>query len=130
MHAYQKTMTAKMIRDGYTVCGQHVVLDDPNSGKWTIDFDKMMAQCFTDINRSDLKNMFDQTEKLTDFILERGTVSWEEMDAAGIPTSDTSIKRDWLTHIRHWSEVVTHPAVQHKLRGVAVTPMMILIMEE
>lgn len=47
-------------------------------------------------------------------LIELNTVFWDKMNAAGIATSDTSMNRDNLTHIRHWSEIVTHKAVQQR----------------
>lgn len=69
---------------------------------------KMMKQCYTDISIEDMNIMRNKAADLHGRVLENGTVTWAEMNAAGIATSDTSIDRMALNHIRHWSELVTH----------------------
>eukprot|EP00602_Paraphysomonas_sp_CaronLab_P009561 CAMPEP_0185020128 /NCGR_PEP_ID=MMETSP1103-20130426/2734_1 /TAXON_ID=36769 /ORGANISM="Paraphysomonas bandaiensis, Strain Caron Lab Isolate" /LENGTH=66 /DNA_ID=CAMNT_0027550843 /DNA_START=1 /DNA_END=198 /DNA_ORIENTATION=+ len=53
---------------------------------------------------------------LSEFVKLRGTVTYPEMIAQGISPGLTSINRDDLTHIRHWSEIVSHESVVARYR--------------
>jgi hypothetical protein len=111
MHAYQHTMTPDIVARGFTVCGQHCA---PDANGNTVDFDVMMAQCYSDIPQNLLDHMLSKTSDLCVELLDTGAVSWASMNAAGIPTSPVSINRDNLTHIRHSSEIVSHDVVVAK----------------
>ncbi len=111
MHAYSHTMTRDMVMRGFSVCGQHC---PPNDHGHTVDFSKMLYQCYSDITVADMDNMWEQRDLLSGYLLARGSVSWAEMDAAGIPTVPESINREQLTHIRHASEIVSHAEVVRK----------------
>jgi hypothetical protein len=108
MYAYQHTMTPDMVKRGFSVCGQHVPKDEHGH---TVSFDIMMNQCYTDIPAEYLDIMRAKTSELSQVLLANGMVTWQDMDRAGILSVPQSINRDALTHIRHWSEIVSHKEV-------------------
>lgn len=111
MHSYGKAANKGMFAEGFIKTGQHI---KPGEDGITVSFQKTMSQCYSKISTNGMKIMEDKTERLSEFILERGTLSWEEMNDAGIPSSETSINRENLTHIRHWSEIVTHAEMKRR----------------
>jgi hypothetical protein len=105
MDAYQQTMILDMIKRGFSICGQHTPKDQLGH---TVSFEIMMKQCYTDIPAEYLEVMGDKTSELSELLIAKGKVTWDEMDAGGILSLPQSINRDNLTHIRHWSEIVSH----------------------
>jgi hypothetical protein len=58
-----------------------------------------------------MDDMKRKVPELAEIVMANGTLSWNELNEANIPTSDTSIDRSKLNHIRHWSEIVSHESV-------------------
>lgn len=111
-YAYGKVSNKGMFADGFIKTGQHI---KPGSDGITVSFIKtMMSQCYSKISTNGMRIMQESTERLSQFILARGTLSWKELNDAGIPQSDTSINRENLNHVRHWSEIVTHEEMQKR----------------
>lgn len=117
--AFSHTMTRDCIRWGFEVCGQHKRVPDPSGN--TISFERMMYQCYTDIKVSDMELMKAAIPELSEKVRQHGTLSWEDMNDANIPTSDTSIDRSKLNHIRHWAEIVTCDEVVERFHAEQAT---------
>jgi hypothetical protein len=109
--AYADKMTPSAIRQGFTICGQHCAPDSEGS---TIDFEKMMAQCYTDISVEDMDHMRSLVPAMSLLFQEHGQITWEQLDEAGVITSPTSMNRSALNHIRRWGELVTHPETRER----------------
>ena len=114
-HTYADTMSIKMVRDGFKVCGQHVTPSE--KGKSTVSFDKKMWQCYSDIAPDQLQLMKDKTELLATRLRLEGRITCEELLAEDIRSEPTSINRDNLTYIRHWSEIVNHEQTVDRYRA-------------
>ena len=110
VHAYKHAMTPAEIRRSFKCCGQHCE-PIPDKGNITVDFTNLMAQCYTNFTSEEMTHMEAQTIPLALKIQSHGTVTWKDMDEAGIPKHVNSIDRTNLTHIRHWSEIINHPDV-------------------
>lgn len=108
LYAYGRVANKAMFKEGFRVTGQH---KEPEADGITVDFDQTMGNCYSVISAPALENMRNQTSLLEPFIHLRGGLTWEEMDDANIVTSETSIDRGQLNHIRHWSEVISHEHV-------------------
>jgi len=65
-----------------------------------------MYQCYSDISGEQLKHMYDLTPMLSEYIRLRGRVTHSELVEGGIKSGTTTINRDDLTHVRHWSELL------------------------
>ena len=105
VHVYEETMKPDQIRKAFLCCGQHC---QPDAVGATVSFDKMMEQCYSDINNEKRLIMKLATPRLLDILRFDGRVSWENMNNENIPVGSTSINRDRLTHIRHMSEIINH----------------------
>lgn len=71
----------------------------------------MMHQCYTDISAEQLNLMQERTPIFVDIIKEQGRITYQQFIDNCIEPGTTTIDRDSLTHIRHWSEIVNHHAV-------------------
>jgi hypothetical protein len=100
--AYQR-VTPDMIAKGFEVSGQSRL---PDENGVTVDFDCIMAQCYTDIPKAQLELMQELTDYFVDIIKNQGTVNYHQFLEKGIQPGTTSINRDDLTHVRHWSEII------------------------
>ena len=106
VHAYEVPLAPDMIRDSYRVCGQSQK-PDPVTGL-TISLRKIMKQCYFALSESQIKTMEDATIPMVALLKANGRNTWDDMEHFNIAKSSTSINRDHLTHIRHWSEIVNH----------------------
>jgi hypothetical protein len=104
VHCFDKTMTRDTTIRGFTCCGQDC---NPDENNCTVDFQKMMNQCYTNIPSEQRMLMLEQAAGFADIVKLRGKLTYKEVTANGILPGNTTIDRDSLTHIRHWSEVVT-----------------------
>jgi len=104
VHCFDKTMTRDTTIRGFTCCGQDCKPDENNC---TVDFQIMMNQCYANIPADQRKLMLEQAPGFADIIKLRGKLTYGEVIANGILPGATTIDRDNLTHIRHWSEVVS-----------------------
>ena len=68
----------------------------------------MMHQCYSDISKAQLQLMKEQAPMLVDIIKQEGRITYQQLLDAGIQPGTTTINRDDLTHLRHWSEIITH----------------------
>ena len=108
VYCVDKVMTRAMVINGFTCCGQDCA---PDPDGCTVDYYKMMHQCYTDISKEQLNIMQEMIPGLSEMFKLRGTVTYQEMIDRGILPCATSINRDDLSHIRHWSEIVNHEVV-------------------
>ena len=108
VYCFDKVMTRAMVINGFTCCGQDCT---PDPDGCTVDFYNMMHQCYTDISEEQRNFMQEMTPGLSEIVKLRGTVTYQEMIDRGILPSVTSINRDDLSHICHWSEIVNHEVV-------------------
>lgn len=108
VHAFDKVMSREMVISGFSCCGQDC---KPDENGLTVDFEKMMYQCYTDISVEQLTIMRAKAPILMEYIKLRGTCSLEEFISHGIEPGQTTIDRPSLTHVRHWSEIITHDVV-------------------
>ena len=72
MYSYGKVAHKGMFADGFIKTGQHI---KPGEDGITVPFQKTMSQCYSKISTNDMKIMEDSTERLSEFILERGTLA-------------------------------------------------------
>ena len=112
-HVFGVVMNSTMVRRGFTCCGQDCPKDENGS---TVDFHKMMHQCYSDISEDQLKLMQEQAPMLVDIIKREGRITYDELVDAGIKPGTTTINRDELTHVRHWSEIITHKKTRQRFR--------------
>ena len=101
---FDEVMTRDTTIQGFACCGQDCRPDENNC---TVDFERMMNQCYTNIPADQRKLMLEQAPGFVDIVKLRGKLTLEEVTANGILPGATTINRDNLTHIRHWSEVVS-----------------------
>ena len=101
-------MTRAMVINGFICCGQDCA-PDPDGCK--VDFYKIMHQCYTDISEEQLNVIQEMTPGLSEIVKLRGTETYQETIDGGFQLCATSINRDDLSHIRHWSEIVNHKVV-------------------
>lgn len=111
---YDYVMNREMVMDGFRCCGQDCV---PDKNGVTIDFHKMMSQCYSDVSREQLNIMQDKAPALVEIVKAEGTVTYSQFIACGILPGPTSIDRDDLTHIRHWSEIINHEKVVERFEA-------------
>jgi hypothetical protein len=79
-----------MLVEGFAVSRQHCETDESRA---TINFELMMKQCYSYISDSNIEIISKSAVKIKDLVLQNGTLTWGKMNAAKIPTSDTSIDR-------------------------------------
>lgn len=112
--AYQSTMTPQKIRWGFSVCGQDCPPDKNGS---TIDFVKMMHQSYSDISQQQLTLMYDMGPHFATMMQLEGRITHESLLEAGILPGTTTIDRNSLTWVRHWSEIVSHEQTVQRYRA-------------
>ena len=76
VYCFDKVMTRAMVINRFTCCGQDCA---PNPDGCTVDFYKMMHQCYTDISEEQLIIMQEMTPGLSEIVKLRGTVTYQEM---------------------------------------------------
>ena len=76
----------------------------------------MMHQCYSDISKAQLQLMKEQAPMLVDIIKQEGRITYQQLLDAGIQPGTTTINRDDLTHLRHWSEIITHEKTREGFR--------------
>ena len=106
IRAYESTMTPTAIREGFRVSGQDCI--PAFEGGPTIDFERIMFQCYSDIPRAQLDLMYEKGPFFANILKLEGQVTYDQLVSEGITPGTTTIKRDDLTWVRHWSEVVNH----------------------
>jgi len=104
--AYQETMTPQMVKNGFSICGQHC--DPKEPGGPTVDFARMMYQCYSDISAEQMELMEQKTNYFSDILRTEGRITYHELKDAGINPGTTTIDRTNLTSTRHWSEIINH----------------------
>lgn len=98
VHCFDRTMTRDTTIKGFSCCGQDCKPDENNC---TVDFQKMMNQCYTKIPDTQRRLMLEQAPGFADIVKLRGKITYEEVTANGILPGATTINRDNFTHIRH-----------------------------
>ena len=83
-------------------------------GESTISFRTMMRQCYTDISVDQLTLMQQLTPHFVDIIKTRGEITFEELVDQQLRPGATTIPRNELHRVRHWSEIVNHAFVVRK----------------
>ncbi len=111
-----------MLCDGFLVCGQHC---NPKSDGSTIDFEKMMYACYSDIPIEQLNIMKDNGPYFCNILRQTGRITYDQLVEAGINPGITTIARDKLCYVRHWSEIVNHGQTveRFKLEAAARDPI-------
>lgn len=108
--SFCEVVTTQMIQKGFECCGQHTnpkVPTDPS-----ISFETMMRQCKRVISIEQLQLMKALAPELSGIILDKGTVTLEDLTSRGIEVVDGVTKdRPLFSHIHHWAEVVTNDTV-------------------
>ena len=111
---YQETMTPQMVKTGFSVCGQHCDPKEPDGV--TVDFEKMMYQCYSDISISQMELMNGKTQYFSDIMKREGRVTYNELKNEGIYCGTTTINRDDLAPVRHMLEIVNHEKTVQRFR--------------
>lgn len=107
VYVYQKIHNPIQAMRAFKVSGQHCEAD-PITGS-TVSFEKMMAQCYSDIPLEQLELMKTKAPILVEeFVKTQGRVPHEELIKVGIKAGLTSLNRDNLCPIRHSSEIISH----------------------
>ena len=106
VHAYDKVLSRSMVAQSFADCGL-LQKPDPVTGL-TLDMKKLMSNCYYKLNTNEILTMQNAVLPMVDLLKANGRNTWGDMDKYNIPVSTTSINRDNLTHIRHWSEIINH----------------------
>lgn len=105
--SFCEAVTTQMIQKGFECCGQHTNPKGPTDP--SISFETMMRQCKRVISIEQLKLMKAIAPELSGIILDKGTVTLEDLTSRGIEVIDGVTKdRPLFSHIHHWAEVVTN----------------------
>lgn len=107
-YCFDKTMTRSMIMRGFTCCGQDCQADIDET---TIDFTTMIYQFYTDIADERLMLMKEKTPVFVQLIKDHGRNCYQLFIDNRIKPGSTTIDRNSLSHIRHWSEIINHEEV-------------------
>lgn len=112
VHALCKVRTPVVIRRAFTICGQHC---PPDANGYTVDFEKMMAQCYSDVPRQQLDLMKRiAAELVREHVMLEGRVPFDKLVEHGIHVCATTLNRDDLALARHSSEIITHDATMER----------------
>ena len=118
VYSFGKVMNREMVIRGFQCCGQDC---KEKANGLTVDFDKMMHQCYTDISEEQLRRMREEAPSLMECVKAKGTCSLQDFLDHGIEPGTTTIDRTALSHVRHWSEIITHvrrhSSCSHAFRG-------------
>jgi hypothetical protein len=119
--SFDKVMDRAMVMAGFKCCGQDC---EPDENGVTIDFHKMMYQCYTDISQGQLELMQASTPELVTIIKREGGLTLQDFVDRGIEPGQTTIDRGLLNHVRHWSEIINHDKVvaRYELERLAKDP--------
>jgi hypothetical protein len=99
-YAYQKKHNTVQARRAFLCSGQHQEPDAITGS--TINFEKMMAQCYTDIPADQLSLMKEKAEFFVEnYIKVQGRVPHDVLVQHGIKAGITTINRDDLAPVRH-----------------------------
>lgn len=112
---YQNKVNKDVIADGFICSGQHCM--PSREGESTVSFRTMMHQCYTDISADQLTLMQQMTPHFIDIIKTRGEITFEELVAQQLHPGKTTIPRNELCRVRHWSEIVNHAFVVRKFEA-------------
>jgi hypothetical protein len=106
-YVYQVVHNRVQAIQAFRVSGQHCA-PHPVTGS-TVDFEKMMYQCYSTISKSQMDLMYNLAPMFVrDYVLKVGHVPHEILGQYGIQTGATTINRDDLCGMRHSSEIITH----------------------
>lgn len=112
LQALGKVRTPGVIRRSFTICGQHC---PPDANGYTVDFEKMMAQCYSDVPRQQLDLMkLIAAELVSEYVMVQGRVPFDKLVEHGIHVCATTLNRDNLALVRHSSEIITHDTTMER----------------
>lgn len=112
-HAIQQVMTPQCIKDGFSVCGQHVT---SMGTSFTVCIRKILEQCYTDYSEEDFVKLEAIVKDLSEIILTKGKLCYQDMVDAGVPVNTFTVNRDGKPIANRWVELITHESVQAEFR--------------
>lgn len=105
--AYQTVHTPHASVTAFRICGQHCEPDMVTGS--TICFERMMAQCYTDIPMPQLELMKNLGPQLVEeHVMVTDRVPFKVLVDAGITAGRTSIDRDDMAMVSHSAEIISH----------------------
>lgn len=122
-----KYLTEEHIKKGFSICGQHRVIPknyvdtDPSPqglSYSSVDYKKIMAQCYYDIEESQLNTMITSLPQAINEIKSKGMLSEDFMNDQGIVK--TVVGRDKLVLNRQYATILSHPEISGKFHGYLI----------
>jgi hypothetical protein len=115
VYVYQKIHNPQQAKRAFVVSSQHCNADSYDGS--TISFEKIMAQCYSDISKTQLDLMKSKASYFVqNYILSQGRVPHEILLEHGLTPTYESINRDDLAAMRHSSEIISHDETLERLR--------------
>lgn len=93
-----------------TVKRSHIVKGFETCGQYPLDFNKIMSQCYKDVDQEMLNKLLLSTNAHVEYFLDHGQLTDEQLDASDIPQSPTkkSVPRDERAIYNQRAVIVTH----------------------
>jgi hypothetical protein len=108
-----QVMTLQCIASGFSVCGQHT---SSLGSTFTVSIRTILEQCYTNYTEEAIASLEKSVMLLSNTILSKGKLSYQDMIDAGVTPNEFTINRDNKPLANRWAELITHDSVRQELK--------------